>query len=186
MNIALVLITILFPSSEIILAIFRRSKAAAHREDRGSMRLLWIVISIAIVAAVAFQSVHRASILLNPTLRNLLAFWTMVIGLGIRWTAVITLGRFFTVDIAIHDSHKVVSTGLYRYVRHPSYSGLILAFCGLGLSFANWLSLSAIVVPVTLAVLNRIRKEEAALKSALGPSYDSYCARTKRLIPGLL
>jgi protein-S-isoprenylcysteine O-methyltransferase Ste14 len=52
--------------------------------------------------------------------------------------------------------------------------------------FANWLSLLVLMVPISLAVFNRIAKEERALLAALGPSYAAYCARTKRLFPGLV
>jgi protein-S-isoprenylcysteine O-methyltransferase len=90
------------------------------------------------------------------------------------------------VDVAIQQGHSLVELGLYRFVRHPSYSGLLLAFLGLGLFFANWLSLVVLMVPITLAVINRIAKEERALLLALGPSYAGYCARTKRLFPGLV
>jgi len=63
---------------------------------------------------------------------------------------------------------------------------LLLAFLGLGVFFSNWLSILALVVPITLAILNRIRKEEAALLAALGDSYAIYCRRTKRILPGVL
>jgi protein-S-isoprenylcysteine O-methyltransferase len=74
---------------------------------------------------------------------------------------------------------------LYRYVRHPAYTGMLMAFLGLGASFANWLSLVALMLPITLAGVNRVAKEEQALHAALGPAYADYCARTRRFIPWL-
>ena len=62
----------------------------------------------------------------------------------------------------------------------------LLAFLGLGVFFRNWLSLGVLMIPITLAVIHRIRLEESVLVSALGPAYSAYCARTKRLIPGVL
>ena len=103
-----------------------------------------------------------------------------------RWVAILTLGRFFTVDVAIQPGHAVVQTGLYRMVRHPSYSGLLIAFLGIGVTFVSWLSILGLLVPITLAVINRVVKEEQALLNSLGPEYAAYCARTKRFIPGLL
>ena len=87
---------------------------------------------------------------------------------------------------AIQPGHAVIRTGPYRYVRHPSYTGLFLAFLGLGLYFHNWLSLLVLLVPVSLALANRVAKEEAALRASLGHEYAAYCARTKRFIPWLL
>ena len=107
-------------------------------------------------------------------------------GLIVRWMAIITLGRFFTVDVAIRKDYALIQDGLYRYVRHPSYSGLLLAFFGLGLIYANWLSLISLMAPLILSINNRIAKEERALLAALGPAYAAYCARTKRLFPGLI
>ena len=107
-------------------------------------------------------------------------------GLAFRWWAVITLGKFFTVDVATHDDHALVATGPFRFVRHPSYTGLLLAFCGFGLSFGNTLSLIALMVPIVAALWYRMRVEEEALRRALGAPYDAYCARTKRLIPGIV
>ena len=102
------------------------------------------------------------------------------------WTAILTLGRLFTVDVAIHSDHAVVEQGLYRFMRHPSYTGLLVAFLGLGVSLANWLSIIALLVPIAAAVLKRVAIEEGALLHSLGPAYAAYCARTKRFIPGLL
>ena len=104
----------------------------------------------------------------------------------LRWTAVLSLGRLFTVDVAIHSDHTVVHSGLYRFMRHPSYTGLLIAFLGLGVFFRNWLSIFGLLVPITLAVMNRVRHEERALLRALGPEYADYCARTKRFIPWLV
>lgn len=73
-----------------------------------------------------------------------------------------------------------------RNLHHPSYSGLLLAFLGLGVFFANWLSLVALAVPITLGLASRIAKGEAALRTAPGASYSDYGARTRRLIPGII
>jgi len=107
----------------------------------------------------------------------------LVVGLLLRWTAIFTLGRFFAADVAIHEGQLVVSAGPYRHVRHPSYTGLMLAFLGLGVFFDSWLSVAGLMIPITLAVMHRIRHEESVLVGALGPAYSTSCARTKQLIP---
>lgn len=184
---AVLFIVVLFlPVSEILLAVFKRARAgAAQIEDRGSMRLLWCVIAVSVGAAIACEWVPSARLALPSWLYYALALGLILTGLSIRWISILTLGRFFTVNVAIHADQRVVETGVYRHVRHPSYAGLLLAFLGLGISFANWLSLLVLLGPVTLAVVNRIRKEEQALLHALGPAYAAYSARTKRLVPGL-
>ena len=76
-----------------------------------------------------------------------------------------------------------MDTGPYRRIRHPSYSGAILAFVGYGMCLCNWASLAAVTVPVTLAFVVRIGVEEAALRASLGTPYAEYASRTRRLVP---
>jgi protein-S-isoprenylcysteine O-methyltransferase Ste14 len=109
----------------------------------------------------------------------------MTAGLVIRWTAILTLGSFFNTRVAIHQDHRLIRTGLYRLVRHPSYSGLLLVFLGLGLSLGNWLSVAVVVIPFFAVLLYRIRVEESSLVEALGQDYVEYCKTTKRLLPGI-
>jgi protein-S-isoprenylcysteine O-methyltransferase len=104
-------------------------------------------------------------------------------GIILRWYSIIHLGRFFTVDVSIAAEHKVIDSGPYRLIRHPSYSGALLAFVGLGLYLHNWVSLFVLILPISLAFLYRIQVEERALTDALGQDYRNYAARTKRLIP---
>jgi protein-S-isoprenylcysteine O-methyltransferase len=89
------------------------------------------------------------------------------------------------VDVAVAADHKVIDSGPYRFVRHPSYTGVLLAFFGVGLSLANYVSLFLLTVPITAVFLYRIRVEEAALTSGLGEPYRRYMDKTRRLIPFL-
>jgi protein-S-isoprenylcysteine O-methyltransferase Ste14 len=79
----------------------------------------------------------------------------------------------------------VVTSGPYRYLGHPSYTGLLLAFGGLGVFFGSWLSVAVLLVPITLALVHRIHLEESVLTSTLGPAYVASRARTKRLVRGV-
>ena len=186
MSTVLLIVVALFPISEILLAVFKRARAgAAQIEDRGSVRLLWAAIAVGVGAAIACKWVSSTRLVLPAWLYYALALGLILGGLSIRWISILTLGRFFTVNVAIHADHAVVETGVYRHVRHPSYAGLLLAFVGVGVSYANWASLLALLAPITFAVVNRIRTEEQALLQALGPAYAEYSARTKRLVPGL-
>lgn len=108
-----------------------------------------------------------------------------IAGLALRFWAVLTLGRFFKVTVSIQDQHRVIRSGPYRLLRHPSYTGLLVALLGLGLALGTWLGLLAIVVLPLIGVLVRIRVEESVLIDALGSEYLAYAAETRRLIPGL-
>jgi protein-S-isoprenylcysteine O-methyltransferase len=106
-------------------------------------------------------------------------------GLALRWYAILYLGRFFTVNVAISRDHQLIDTGPYRFIRHPSYSGALMAFLGLGLCIGNWASLAAMLLPTLVVFSWRIRVEERALLGALGEQYFTYMQRTKRLVPAI-
>jgi protein-S-isoprenylcysteine O-methyltransferase Ste14 len=176
---------ILFPVSEIALAVMKRAQGA-HGEDQGSLKILWLFFGMSVGASAYLSTLTFGSIQGSATWIRPVILALMFGGMAIRWVAILTLGRFFTVDVAIHADHQVVNTGLYRLVRHPSYTGLILTFAGLGLSFFNWVSLLAMMSLVLVAILYRIDKEEHALLKGLGDGYADYAARTKRLIPWVI
>jgi protein-S-isoprenylcysteine O-methyltransferase len=104
-------------------------------------------------------------------------------GLALRWYAIYYLGRFFTVDVAIATDHQVIDSGPYRYLRHPSYTGALLALLGFAITLGQLPAVLVVMLPTTLAFLKRIAVEEAALVAALGERYRRYCAHTRRLVP---
>jgi protein-S-isoprenylcysteine O-methyltransferase len=173
----------LFGLSELALLLARRSRGGARAADRGSLLLLWGVIVASIVAAIYCSITVRAAD--SALLRRLVPLGCVLYvgGLILRWYSIMYLGKYFTVDVAIAADHQVVETGPYRYIRHPSYTGALLALVGLGICYRNWLGLVLLVVPVSLAFLYRIRVEEAALRHALGDAYARYSTRTRRLVP---
>jgi protein-S-isoprenylcysteine O-methyltransferase Ste14 len=109
----------------------------------------------------------------------------MAAGIVVRQWAILTLGRFFTVDVRVHPDQTVVERGPYRWVRHPSYSGLLIFFVGLGLALSNWLSVLVLAVLPAAGLLVRIHSEERALLAALGENYRRYAATRRRLFPGI-
>src|SRR5436190_5233503 len=92
-------------------------------------------------------------------------------GLAIRWWAIVILGRFFTVDVVIEKDHELVERGPFRWVRHPSYTGVLLAFLGWAMTLWNWIAMAVVLVPILVAFLRRMNVEEAALRGALGERY---------------
>jgi protein-S-isoprenylcysteine O-methyltransferase Ste14 len=78
-----------------------------------------------------------------------------------------------------------LTAGPYRWVRHPSYGGLLLIMIGFGLGTGNWLALVICAVLPLPVLARRIHVEEAELTGVLGNDYRAYQAQTKRLIPGL-
>jgi protein-S-isoprenylcysteine O-methyltransferase len=161
----------------------RRERASVR--DRGSFFLLWSAIGVGTLLGFRLQHTPHGVIHAPATLLVIGGLVLILSGLLLRWTAILTLGRFFTSNVATHAGQSVVRTGVYRYVRHPAYSSLLISFLGLGLALANWFSLAAVLLPLAVALAYRIHVEEAAMLTAMGPDYADYCASTRRLIPGV-
>jgi protein-S-isoprenylcysteine O-methyltransferase Ste14 len=105
------------------------------------------------------------------------------LGLLLRWWSFVSLGKYFTVVVKTSEDQPVVDRGPYRVLRHPSYTGLLLAFAGGGLMVGNWVSTAGAVGVVLAAVIYRLRIEERALNAALGDRYREFAASRARLIP---
>ncbi len=105
-------------------------------------------------------------------------------GGALRIWPVFVLGNRFSGLVAIQPGHTLVTSGIYRIIRHPSYLGLLVASLGWGLAFRSGVGvlLAALLIPPLVA---RIQAEERLLRSEFGAEYDAYRGRTSRLIPGL-
>jgi protein-S-isoprenylcysteine O-methyltransferase len=177
---------LIYVLSEAGLSLTRRAKAGETRSaDQGSLRLLWMVIAASVILAFNFAYAIPAAGMDGASTLHRVGTGLFAAGLAIRWYAIVHLGRFFTVNVAIAADHRLIDTGLYRFVRHPSYTGALMAFLGLALCLANWASLANMLLPIVWAFLRRMRVEETALLQAFGDEYRSYMSRTKRLIPAV-
>jgi protein-S-isoprenylcysteine O-methyltransferase Ste14 len=171
---------------EVAIAVGTRARRAkANIQDQGTQVLLWVVIILSLTASgwmrhLKLADMHLAESWLRPATVALLAA-----GLVVRVTAILTLGKWFTANVATHASQTIQRAGLYRVVRHPSYLGMEIIFLAIGLHAHDWACLAAAFIPPTLAVLFRIHVEEAALLGAFGEEYADYMRTTKRLIPGV-
>jgi protein-S-isoprenylcysteine O-methyltransferase Ste14 len=106
-------------------------------------------------------------------------------GVALRAWSIATLGRFFQYQIEVQPDHRVVTGGPYRYVRHPSYTGVALVIVGIALATGDVVSLAAVAVLAGAGLAVRIRVEERQLTDALGADYERFAAHRKRLVPGL-
>jgi len=185
------MLVVVMAVGESILMRGRLSKDHSRKADRGSLRMLFIIIPASVTLAwlvgrIAPQARFDALFTDGPTAAATLYAVGLALfaaALVLRWYSMLYLGRLFTFDVAIAEDHRVIDTGPYRYVRHPAYTGSLLSFVGLGLCGGNLLSLVVLLVPITAAFLRRMAIEEAALTAALGSRYADYVARTKRLVP---
>jgi protein-S-isoprenylcysteine O-methyltransferase len=174
---------VFYALSETFLSISRRSNAVDRSRDRKSLPILWIVICLSVTAAIFAAAHYPAAAFGHRRIFYLIGLCFFTGGILLRWYSIVHLGRFFTVDVAIARQHTLVDTGPYCLIRHPSYTGALLAFVGIALCLGNWLSLFLVLAPIFAAFLWRIYVEERALNDALGEDYRRYMQRTKRLLP---
>ncbi len=162
----------------------RRPENDAQKADRGSKFVVFgsvfFGIYLGFIAACFVPSLFVGT------------HWKAVFALGIavwlggivfRMVSIRILGRFFTTDVAIARDHRIVEQGPYRWLRHPSYLGGLLAQVGFGMTMTNWLAMLLPVCCLAAAYAYRIPIEEQALVRGLGPDYSDYMRRTWRLIP---
>jgi protein-S-isoprenylcysteine O-methyltransferase Ste14 len=156
------------------------------REDRGNR---WVLAGFSIIGLLsAFV----------PACTDRIGFWTIdgdttrwlgvalyALGSILRIWPVYMLGHRFSGLVAIQSGHTLLTTGIYRVIRHPSYLGMIILSLGWALAFR---SITGVLIVVTLIplLIARIRAEEALLLDQFGPEYEDFRRQTpSRLIPGL-
>ena len=172
-------------ASELFLTFTKRSRSAAPSRDAQSWRLLWVVITFSIFLGLFVARHYPVGLLSHRYFIAIIGAAVFVLGVILRLYAIFQLGRFFTVNVALASDHRLVEAGPYRLVRHPSYTGSLLAFLGFALTIGNWLTVVVIMLPIFLAFVYRMKVEERALLAGLGENYAAYLRRTKRLIPGI-
>jgi len=153
--------------------------------DRGTRVLVSVTLVGAIWVSLLLRTLVPALNTSAPHGWAVAGAVSMVLGLALRLWAVVTLGRSFSTFLGVHPGQTVIRHGPYRWVRHPSYTGLWLIVLGFGVGVGHWLSLTACACISLIGVIPRIRIEEAELTRVLGEEYRAYQRHTYRLVPGI-
>jgi len=163
-----------------------RSRRGRKSSDKGSSGVLvfFTWLGIGLDFALSFQF-SQAAIRWERTSIFFIGIALMLAGTAFRFYAMRILGRSFTYYVAVHDKQTVVEVGPYHYIRHPSYTGALMIFIGLGLALGNWAGILVLLACVGIAYAYRISVEESVLAATLGEPYQGYMRRTRRLIPFL-
>jgi protein-S-isoprenylcysteine O-methyltransferase Ste14 len=151
-------------------------------QDRGTVWWTAGSVLVAVVTAFALSTVRRLDLpgTLIWVIVGLSAAWC---GIGVRAWAVRTLGRYFTTIVIVREDQQLVSTGPYRWLIHPSYTGLLLILAGLGCALDNLGSLLAMLLIPIIGLSKRIAVEESALHDRFGDAYVTFAGERSRLIP---
>ena len=162
-----------------------RRADGAPAADRGTKHILVVAALAGLLAGWGIAHLTALQTYANT-------WWTLAIGASVavagvcvRSWSVWTLGRHFRREVTTEADQHVITTGPYRWVRHPAYAGNLLTYGGLGLALGSWVSAAVVLTAVFVGLLPRIKLEERTLERAFGPAYLDYERVTARLIPQL-
>lgn len=175
-----------FVAGEYFLIIRTLVRHEGTRADRGTHLVSSGSVVVGIGGAFALAvTVGAASLSAARWAAYAVGLALMAAGLALRWWSIRTLGQSFTVDVRIREGQTVIDSGPYRWVRHPSYTGLLLICVGIGLALGNGASLACASLIALAGLVTRIHTEERVLLRELGEPYRLFTNRRARLIPGV-
>ena len=164
----------------VIIPRIKRKENRIRELKHGLNFTTWLGWEVLLVFTIATSSLR---LFLLPDYAYLAGVFLLLSGVGIRQWAVAVLGKYFSQVVGIQKDQRVVDTGPYSYVRHPSYTGILLIQIGIALSFQNWAAVPVVIISFGLAYGHRILKEEEFLVENIGEDYRKYMEKTKRIIP---
>jgi protein-S-isoprenylcysteine O-methyltransferase Ste14 len=173
-------------ASEILINRLLRSNATDQQNlDKNTLRIIWITVVVSVTVSVFISNSLHISIYHRASYYYV-ALGAILAGCAMRFFVIRALGRQFTADVTIRKDHQLKTAGVYKYLRHPSYTSSLFSFVAFGFSLNNWLSLAIITISIVAAFMARIQVEERTLIAQFGSAYLEYKKKTYRLIPPLL
>jgi protein-S-isoprenylcysteine O-methyltransferase Ste14 len=153
-----------------------------QQSDRFSILVILIMSSLSVVSAVCEWAYLNNAQEFSPAL-TLLGALLLLGGISIRIWAIRTLGKHFTATVTLTEDHRLVRSGPYQWVRHPSYLGAFMAIVGAPVFLNAYWAILVAFIAMTIAYYLRIGVEEKMLSSYFGEQYLDYKKQTKRIIP---
>lgn len=179
MNVILILLSCF--SWAVVEVILETTKTSSNVQQRKNFES-WVFNGVIVSALVMLLISSKPFQFFSPNVAGTI----ILIGLVIRLTAIRQLGRFFSVDLGIHGDHQLIQKGLYRFIRHPTYTGALISFFGLTLMFQNLVFNLVFIGVILIAYLWRIRIEEGMLLAKFEEQYIEYRKSTRAIIPWLI
>jgi len=169
-------------ATEIVLSI-RTKRGTDNEIDRGTQQLVWILIASCFIIAWIPVILDFGRLLILGEWLTWVGVAVMICGIIFRQYVIAILGKFFTAQVQIQANHELIKAGPYRYIRHPSYLGILILALGLGIALANWISLLLCIVLPLIGIMRRIKVEEKELEKYFGKQYQDYRRSTRAFIP---
>lgn len=156
----------------------RKKETPRHKIDL----ILIQILSLAVVFIAPYSDRRATFILTSGDITRYIGLALMTAGFFLMHLAEKYLDKQFSVEVTLQENHQLITTGPYRYLRHPRYAGILLFFLGISLSFNSIPSLIVVLLLSTVLVW-RVFAEEALLRREFGRQWDEYKSKTWRLIP---
>ncbi|MEC4803347.1 MAG: isoprenylcysteine carboxylmethyltransferase family protein [Jaaginema sp. PMC 1079.18] len=156
-------------------------KDAQLQDSQGrwlSVMMLFGLIGVHSLGIYEFSRVHSERDRLTLGIGIIVIFTAIILS----QTALRKLGKFFD-RMTIQPEHRLITTGIYRYIRHPVYTSYILLFCGYCFLLQAKMSLGIMAILCFIWFRHRMIIEEKMLVAYFGRDYQNYCRKTKRLLP---
>jgi len=182
-SIGVVWLVVWIAAGAIELAGAGRQRAEATKRDRGSRMVLRVCVVPAIVLLVLSPRIAPAAEIRSPLVCTVVGIVIFSAGEALRVWSKVALGRYFTYTVQTSRDQPVITSGPYRFLRHPSYTGILLIALGAGAVWGNWLGLGVLTLLTLVGLVYRITVEEKALLEDLGDPYRTYAEHHKRLVP---
>jgi len=172
--------------TERLLHIFRFRQPKSPQKERSSF--YWLILSY--YGAIVFSLLDAVKLHWTTISRNLssvchVGIPFLVVGVVVRIVARVTLGKQFSGHVQTTESHTLITSGIYRLVRHPAYLGYSCLLIGFPVCFGSIGGFACAVASGIPALIYRIQVEETALLRWFGEEYQQYQERTDRLVPFL-
>jgi protein-S-isoprenylcysteine O-methyltransferase Ste14 len=151
--------------------------------ETGLLVLTWVGFFVPLIwiASPAFffaeYSLHT-----GPLLAGVMC---LAIGLWLFHRSHADLGSNWSITLEVREQHRLITQGVYRRIRHPMYSALVLYSVGQALVIPNWVAGPSNLIAFVVLLALRVRAEERMMVEQFGDEYAAYTARTARLVPGV-
>lgn len=182
-------LTILLGLGVVYHAVISSGQIHGGKEETGQrvarqtvVKVVIILVMYAALVFLPFADRRALGVWRNGDAWRWVGLWGVAMGFGLVLWSGIALGRFYSADVTLQKDHRLITTGLYGVLRHPRYLGVLLTTLGMTLLFRSWVGLLAFI-PMLGVILFRIHDEEALLHHTFGAAWETYCQRSKRLLP---
>lgn len=165
----------------------RKVAVVESRKDRLEtvlLALMWIAVVILPLVAIFTPLLEFADYPLHPVAFTL-GVVVLCPGLWLFYRSHADLGKNWSISLEIREDHRLVSSGVYRLIRHPMYTAIFLQASAQTFLLPNWLAGPSCLLAFLLMFVFRVGREEQMMHKIFGAAYADYMKQTKRLIPYL-